>query len=337
MNTILIILVLCLIIIIAVIILNMIKPIVTPVIIGGNNVFGSTLQIPRYDKNNIVFVLFHGFGSSSFEWSHEYTGSETIKRHDFLDNLKKLGNVFTFDLIHFNVDYYYIHDDLKEREKWQRIYDKYKVRSSNIDFTLEDLDYSVICKKVYQDVRQKYPHQKLIPIGHSYGAGLAQEFSKLYTKECLFMVSLDGIPLSEDDARESYKYVSKYKKMVDKYFNNNENLRKSLYKIKTSMKPNKEIVKVMNMIGYNSTMYRIKNVTSKLYVPTLFFKRTSKKYKSWTSRMIKESELIKKNNPISMYKYIWFGDIPHALWYDQKASNEIIKNIREIIRSENYN
>jgi hypothetical protein len=91
----------------------------------------------------------------------------------------------------------------------------------------------------------------------------------------------------------------------------------------------------MNMIGYYSSVYRIKNVTSKLYVPTLFFKQTSKKNRIWKSMMIKESEIIKKNNPTSLYKYIWFVDIPHALWYDQKASDDIIKNISDVICSDN--
>lgn len=284
-------------------------------------------------SKDIVFILFHGFGVSSLNWQYEYTGSETLKKHNFLENLKKIGNVFTFDLVHFNVDYYYVHKEPKEREKWRKIYDKYEPHSSNIDFTLEDLDYDVICKKVHQQVKQKYPHQKIIPIGHSYGAGLAQEFSKLYTKECLFMVSLDGIPLSKDDAKESYvKYDSKYEKMVKKYFNNNENLQKSLNKIKTSDSPNREIAKVMNMISYKSTMYRIKNVTSKLYIPTLFFKSIAMSHRYWHARMLKEKQAIEKNNPDHMYKYIWFVDVHHMLWYDQKASDEIIKNIQNMIQ-----
>jgi len=279
-------------------------------------------------SNEIVFVLFHGFGVSSLNWKYEYVGTETLKKHNFLTNLKKLGNVFTFDLIPFNVDYYYVHKDPNEREKWRKIYDKYKPHSANIDFSLEDLDYDIICKKTYQQVRKKYPTQKLIPIGHSFGAGLAQEFTKLYQKECLFMVSLDGIPLSKRDAQESYdNHDSKYQKMVNKYFSNNEDLQKSINKIKTSENPNKEILKVINMIGYKSTLYRIKNVTSKLHVPTLFFKSISMTRRVWNSRIIKEKEDIEKNNPVYMYKYIFFVDVHHMLWYDQKASDEIIEHI----------
>jgi hypothetical protein len=118
-------------------------------------------QINRY------FILFPSFGSSKVWWDYKYDNGKIIKL-TFLDDLKKIGYIYTFTSNFFNLNYYYKNKTAKEENIWNKIYKKYKPHTSNINFTLKDLNYDVICKKVHSEVRKKYKHNKLILIGHSF-------------------------------------------------------------------------------------------------------------------------------------------------------------------------
>ena len=68
--------------------------------------------------------------------------------------LKKMGHVYSFTSKFWNIDYYSTLSNKKEKNRWNKIYKKYKPYSSDIDFNLEDINDDVICKKVYIDVRK---------------------------------------------------------------------------------------------------------------------------------------------------------------------------------------
>ena len=183
-----------------------------------------------------VFVLFPGIHMSEIAWEYVFDmNSIKAKKLDFITQLKKLGKVYLFTPKFFNI-WYYLQFPVDD-EKWKKIYNKYKRFSSDIDFNLEDLNYDIICKKIHTDVRNKYGKTvKLIPIGHSYGSEIALLFSKMYKKECLFSVLIDGTVHSLKLQKQFYKeYDKKNEKMVKKYFNNNQNLHKILNKIKNSL------------------------------------------------------------------------------------------------------
>lgn len=159
-----------------------------------------------------VFLLIPGFGSSEFWWEYKYDNeTHSIKHVSFLDELKRLGYIYKITFPWFNIDYYYKNPDKKSADKWNKIYKKYKPHSSNINFTLDDLDYNNICKKLYNDLRNKYQKNKIIPIGHSYGGPIAHIFSKLYSKDCDFCVILDGSPLGKTLQKNFY---NKYEKKI---------------------------------------------------------------------------------------------------------------------------
>ena len=290
-----------------------------------------------------VFILFAGHGSSKLWWEYsEVTKTSTLPKLDFVKQLKKMGNVYSFTSKFWNINYY--NTPLNRDEiRWKKINKKYKPHSSDIDFNLEDLDDDVICKKVYIDVRKKYGDKvKLVPVGHSYGVGLALLFAKMYKKECLCTISIDMGPLHtlKNYKKQLKDIIKKDGKMIKKYFNNNENLHKIINKIKNSLTTkknvNKEITMIYKLIEYKYTSYRVKNFDKKLSVPTLFFKVIyHTKHKKWdkiaNDNSIEETKEIKKNNKSSMYKYRYFLNGQHFIWFDQENSNDMINNIKLFI------
>ena len=146
-----------------------------------------------------VIILIHGFGSSKLWWEYAFEGTANIRKLDFLDNLKKIGNVYSFNLTWFNINYYGTPENKKEKLIWKKIYDKYKEHTSNINFKLEDLDYKNICKFIYNNVIKKYGNnKKYIVIGHSYGGPIGLLFSKLYKNKCKLCVCIDNPPYHLD-------------------------------------------------------------------------------------------------------------------------------------------
>ena len=291
-----------------------------------------------------IFILFAGFGSSKFWWEYsDNTKTTTLPKLDFVKQLKKIGKVYSFTSNFFNPNYYYTREDTKKKAQWKKIDEKYKRLSSNINFNLEDIDDDVICKKIHTIIRKKYGNKvKLIPVGHSYGGSIALLFAKMYKKECLCVITIDMGPTH---TLKNYKKllkldIKKDGKMINKYFNNNENLHKIINKIKNSLTTkqnvNKEIEMIEKLIGYKYKSFRVKNFDTKLSVPTLFFKVIYHgKDKKWDKIMndnaIEEAKEMKKNNKSSMYKYRYFLNGKHYIWFDQENSDDMISDIKLFI------
>jgi len=299
-----------------------------------------------------VFVLFAGSTSSKVWWEYSfYSRTSTLQKLDFIKNLKKLGHVYTFTSTFWNVNYYYTRDTKEEQKRWNEIYKKYKPYSPDIDFNLEDLEDDAVCRKAYKDVRKKYGKKvKLIPIGHSYGGRLALLFSDMYKKECLCACTIDMQPENtfEGYKRELKNNIKNDSKMIKKYFNTNEKLHDVLFKIKNSIitkeNVNKEINMVIKLIYNKYVQFRAKNYNNKLSVPTLFFKNiyhnkfiTDKEIKKWDNDMNngtnEEMKEIKMNNHNSMYKFKFFLNGFHLIWFNKKNSDDMINDIKYFIRS----
>ena len=298
--------------------------------------------------NNItkpIFVLFHGFGSSRLWFEYGYLGTDKLKKLNFINELKKIGDVYSMQSNFFNIDYYFRNENKTERQKWIKIYKKYNPHTNDIDFNLEDLDYDVICKKVYDELINKFGiinDKTLVPICHSYGSDIGIMFSKMYKNKCSFCVLLDGNPHALDLQKEIYnKFEKKNKKMVDNKFNNNVKLNKILNKIKNSKDTdivNKEIRNVFKMISHNSDVYKIKHFIKILPIKTLFFRSiyvdsTKAPNENWNNWAVREQEYVTKTNNSHNFKFMFFVNAPHFLWYDQKVSDEIISQIKQMIES----
>lgn len=287
-------------------------------------------------NNKPVIILFNGFGSSKIFWEYNFVGKAKLEKSNFLDQLKKIGDVFTFNSNFFNVNYYSIPDNKKDKIMWRKIYEKYRPHTSDIDFKLEDLDYKNICTNVYDQVIAKFgKHRKLIIIGHSYGCAIGLLFAKLYKEQCLLTVCIDNPPYLLDFFHKHDDH--KLKKIFDKHFKNNQDLNKILETIKDSLKDkinvNKQIDLIYNLISYRSSTDRIKYYDDKLYVPTLFFRAFSsnpdnKFKKEWNENSVKEKLNLEKNNDLEMFKYFIMLDAEHFIWKKQEYSDMIINEIK---------
>lgn len=282
-------------------------------------------------KEEYVIVLFNGYGSSKTYWDYTFENKAKLRKLDFLDKLKKVGKTYTFNQPFFNINYY-----SPPNKMWQKIYDEYKPYSSNINFTLEDLDYKNICQKTYDSVKKKYGKKKYIVIGHSYGGILALLFCKMYKKDCVLCCSIDNFPYV-------LSYLTFFKKenekkdsdIMEKYSSNKE-LKKSLKIIKNSTNKkerNKEIYDIQKLIQYRSSQDRVEYYDSKLYVPTVFFRaHTSKPAENqtyWFKNTKKEKKIFE--NDKNLVDYINMDDATHYIWENQEFSDTIIETINNVL------
>jgi hypothetical protein len=289
-----------------------------------------------------IIILFNGFNTPKSAWEFNLTEKLTLKKLTFLNNLKKIGNVFTFNYNFFNIGNYFkpINEkDKKVQKKFNKLHDKYNLLLSyDIDFTLEDLDFKNICNKIYNNVIKKYGiNKKIIVIGHSYGSHLALLFSKLYKNKCIFCVYIDETYTLEYFNKN---IANKYKNLVNKYFDNNIKLKVSLDLIKSNVDPkliNKEINKVYKLFQYKAVQYMIKYYDKKLYVPTLIFKAFISNPKTTYEKesnldIIKEKKILEKYNCTSQFKYFIMLDAEHFIWNNESYSNMIIDQITQMIK-----
>jgi alpha/beta superfamily hydrolase len=287
------------------------------------------------NKDKYIIILFNGFNSSKIFWNYVFEDKPELRKIDFLDKIKKIGKTYTFNQSFFNINYYSTPDNKKDKILWEKIYEKYKPHSSNINFQLEDLDYKNICKKIYDSVRQKYGNnKKYIIIGHSYGGCIALLFSKLYKNECILCCCIDNQPYI-------LSFFNKYndknnKNILEKYPSNNE-LKKSLKIIKNSediKEKNKEIDDIYKLISYKSCQDRIKYYDNKLYIPTIIFRAYYSKPKDyqidWNKYSMKEKKIFEKDK--NMKKYIIMNDAEHFIWKNQEFSDIIIDTIKELLQ-----
>jgi len=278
-------------------------------------------------NNEIVIVLFGGSFSSKVRWQYAFEGKSTLRKIDFMDELKKIGNVYSFNYEHFNLNYYANSPNKEEAKMWKKIIDKYQYFNENIDFSIEDLDYKNICSKTYNIIKNMYgDNKKYIVIGHSYGGSLALLFSKLYKNECILCCCLDNPPYVEEFYKEHNENDNK--NILEKY-KNNKDLQNSLDIVKKTKDQeirNNEIDNLFKFIMYKSSQDRIKYLSKKLYVPTIFFKRQDDQWNKYNN---KEKNQFKKDK--NLKGYIVRKNVGHYIWENKDFSDLIIKTIKENI------
>ena len=286
------------------------------------------------EEEKYVIILFNGFGSSKLWWEYDVTpkSDSKLRSLDFLDKLKEIGDVFTFNQICFNIGYYMPDGDKKENKVFD-IYRKHGAWASNLDFILEDLDNKNICDNVYDAVKKKFgKYRKYIIIGHSYGVDLALLFSKLYSDECFLCCSIDGNHNIFDELKRTHdKWNSGYKH--DKYTNNNK-LEKSLNIIVNSNDDDKkhdEIIDLLNFIKYKTCEYAIKYYDKTLYVPTIIFRMYITDPRGAIFNEISKAEHEMYKTDKNLKEYVYMKGASHYIWKDQEHSNKIIETIKNVL------
>lgn len=286
----------------------------------------------KKDPNKPVIILFNGFASSPLFWEYAYEGKSELRELNFLKKLKRVGEIHPVTLPFFNLNYYSLPDDPKEAKIWQSIKEKYKPFSSDIDFTLEDLDYANICSKAYDDAVKKHGEdRKFIVIGHSYGGPLALLFSKLYQKQCKLCVCIDEPPYV---LKFYQKYNDRQNKSIVRKYPDNKKLEKSLDIIKNSTDMNvvnEECDKLYKLVGFISCKNRIEYYDPKLYVPTLFYKsiktNPTDEERIRTRFNRKQKREFAQDSNMKLFKF--FKDSEHYIYNNQKYSDTIIRGIKK--------
>ena len=292
--------------------------------------------------NKPIFILLHGFSSSKIYWNYKDDGTYTLKKLNFLDNLKKIGYVYEYTMDFFNIMYYYTIKNIEENKRIHIIYEKYKPYTSKLNFKIEDLLYENICKDIHNKVTEKYgKNKKYILVCHSYGCVVGLLYSKIYKNECLFNVMIDSSPYYIEYFKQmlNSKYGKNEKKTVDEYLHNNEQLKTILDKIKNKNENdnvNKEINMVFDLISYLDWNERIKYYDKKLPIFTLCFRAiypntTDKSQNKWNKWGLKEKKIFEKNNSTNNFKYICMPNANHFIWFNQKYSDDIINEIKKTL------
>lgn len=263
----------------------------------------------------ILFVMFQGSGTNLKSWN-EYTKSK------FLDRLKLLGSVFTYqDKIH-NI--------------WH--YDKTNPEKNDYDNDINiDLNYvhpQKHIKMVYDKIKTQYKNietYKIILIGWSAGCYFALYFAQLYTSQCLQVILLDSALWTPNNMKIRLKMVDDEIYPID-----NEKYKKMLQNWKTNNDDVEDAYKINNINNFIRSLFFCKHLNLKLPVPTLAFVNLQNPERDeWSKdfnnkRRMDEIKILKKYNPEN-YKAIIFTNKTHYIFDKLQPAKEIIKQIKNII------
>ena len=266
----------------------------------------------------VYFIMFPGFGDPSITW--EFDGKNPI---EFLDQIKKIGEVFVYTPIYHNLNYY------KKDNNEAKYYDK------NINFDLDYLNVEKHCKMIYEQVK-KITSDKFILVSHSAGNLYAYYFSKLYKDECLFSLVLDGRLMGKQGFEQAKDYIEKYN---TKYKNiTNDDLFELQQKI-INNKDNNNLIDEMNDIISSILLSQLPQM-DKFPIKTIYFRnleihetyvsQEKKQEKEQRNLMfIKEAEGFKNSDPD--FEVVWFINKTHWPFAFKECSDAIIEKINSLL------
>ena len=115
----------------------------------------------------------------------------------FLDRLKKIGDVYTYQDKTYNINHY----DKSNPE--------HADFDSDIDIDLSYVNPDTHIQMVYDDIQAKYniEEYKFIPIGWSAGCMLALYFSQVYSAQCIHVILLDSALWTPNNMKIRLKIV----------------------------------------------------------------------------------------------------------------------------------
>jgi hypothetical protein len=267
----------------------------------------------------ILFIMFQGAGTNLKSWN-EYTKSK------FLDKLKELGSVYTYQDKVNNIWHY----DMKDKEHIDF--------DSDIDIDLSYVNPAKHIKMVYEDIQKKYKNSdeyKFIPIGWSAGCMFALYFAQVYLEKCIHVILLDSALWTPNNMKLRLQTINK--SGINDTPNTDIKLRKMLDGWK-NQHTNIDDMYLINDICHNvrSTFFS-KHLKLKLPVPTLAFVNIqepegdeySKDFNN--NRRMAEIKILEKHNPKN-YKAIIFTNKTHYIFDKLQPAKKIIKEIKNIIQ-----
>jgi hypothetical protein len=272
----------------------------------------------------ILFIMFQG-GHSNLKTWNEYTESK------FLDKLKKLGDVYTYQDKTYNIWYY------------DKTHPEYKDYDPDIDIDLSYVIPDKHIKIVYDDILLRYKNideYKLIPIGWSLGCWLALYFAQVYSSKCSHVILLESSlftpnnmkirldDLASSNLKDLQKWNeksitnAKYKEMLQNWKTNNSNI--------------EDANKIRDINTYIRALFISNHLNLTFSVPTLAFFNLKKIIKD--DDLIKnkqkkdEVKILQKLNPTN-YKAYFFINTSHYIFDKERPASKIIKKIKKIIKN----
>jgi len=261
--------------------------------------------------------MFQGAGTNQKAWN-EYTKSK------FLDRLKKLGDVYTYQDKVNNIWHY----DMSDAEHTD--FDK------DIDFGLSYVRPDTHIQMVYDDIQAKYNIEdyKFIPVGFSAGCLFALYFAQVYSVQCIHVILLDSALWTPNNMKLRLQNINK--SGINDIPITEEKLREMLDGWKTTH-TNIDDMYLINDVCHNvrSTFFS-KHLKLELPVPTLAFVNIQEpEGDEWSkdfnnNRRMAEIKILKKHNPEN-YTAIIFTNKTHYIYDMIEPAEEIITQIKSII------
>ena len=267
----------------------------------------------------ILFIMFQGSGTNQLYWN-EHTKSK------FLDRLKELGSVYTYQDKTYNIWHY---------NKKNPNYVDY---DSNIDIDLSYVKPNKYIKMIYDNICKKYKNideYKFIPIGFSAGGSFALYFAQLYASQCMHVILLDPDLHTPNNMKKRLQMDIDDLKNT-KYPITNAQYKKLLQELKTKGGI-EDAHKINNINHYIRSLFFSKHLKLELSVPTIAFVNIQEPEGNilniaFTNKLkLEEVKILTKYNPEN-YKAIIFTNKTHYIFNMIQPANIIIKEIKSIIR-----
>jgi len=261
--------------------------------------------------DNILFIFFNGGGADKNMW-YEFQGKKT----NILSKIKKIGKIYLYNPSTTLTD--------------EKI-NEFKKSDSSYIFTLSDVNITNHCKNLYDDVSKI--SNKFFLISHSRGYMFANVFSKLYNKNTIGYINIDGgKPKCE---YEEYLKINKnkYDNITNEYI-----LLLQLELKKSDEKRTKQIEKELSNIinyftfkqykktiwKYNFPVYILNNIydDDEINICMDDYVKTTLKNKFDYNKQLESNSNVKS---------IWYVGKKHWLFVFEEIENDIIDIIKRII------
>jgi len=269
------------------------------------------LDTSNNKPSNILFIFFNGGGADKNMW-YKFQGKKT----NILSKIKQIGKIYLYDPLTTLTD--------------EKI-NEFKKSDSSYIFTLSDVNITNHCEKLYHDVSKI--SNKFFLISHSRGYMFANVFSKLYNKNIIGYINIDG-------GKPKCEYKEYLKINKNKYDNiTNEyilSLQLELKKLDQShtKQIKKELSNITNYFTfkqykktiwkYNFPVYILNNIynDNEINICMDDYVKTTLKYKFDYNKKLESNPNVKS---------IWYVGKKHWLFVYESIENDIIDIIKKII------